>query len=343
MNDGSLRYISEPPQVPLLDVPHHHRSFSKKFAVLLGAFIFVCSAFYIALIKAPQNFPVDTIVSIPQGETLSGVAYNLSKQGALQSMFVFKSLFVIFGGTKGLKAGDYYLDHAQNAVTLAWRMTHSDYNLQNIKVTIPEGWTSFEISAFIAKDKRFSHFSAKEFIKIAAPYEGYLFPDTYLLLPNVTAQNVLETMLSNYKERIASLSGQIMVFGRPIKDIITMASIIEEEARTDESRRTIAGILWKRFDEGMPLQVDAAFAFVNGKKASSDLTLDDLKIDSPYNTYVYKGLPPGPISNPGLGAISATINPIKTKYYFYLSDKQGNMHYAATHDQHVENKFTYLK
>ncbi|MEN9621775.1 MAG: hypothetical protein RLZZ67_209 [Candidatus Parcubacteria bacterium] len=343
MNDGSLRYISEPPQVPLLDVPHRRKFFGKKFTVAVSALVFVCAVLYFQFIKAPGKFPVDTIISIPQGETLSGIAYNLDKQGVIKSAFVFKSFFVIFGGTKGLKAGDYFLDHAQNAVVLAWRMTHSDYNLQNIKVTIPEGWTSFEIAAFISKDKRFSHFSAKEFIKMAAPYEGYLFPDTYLLLPNITAQNVLETMLSNYKERTASLSGQIMVFGRPIKDIITMASIIEEEARTEESRKIIAGILWKRFDEGMLLQVDATFVSVNGKKASSDLTLDDLKIDSPYNTYVYKGLPPGPISNPGLGSISATINPIKTKYYFYLSDKQGNMHYGITHDQHVENKFKYLK
>lgn len=342
MNDGSLRYISEPPQVPLLDVPHR-RSLAKKCTVLLIALSIVISAFYIVFIKPPKNFPQDTVVSIPQGETLSGVAYNLSKKGALRSMFAFKSFFVLFGGAKGLKAGDYYLEGSQNAITLAWRMTHSDYGLKNIKITIPEGWSSFEISAFIAKDKRFAHFNAKEFTKIAAPYEGYLFPDTYLFLPNVTAQNVLDAMLANYKERIESLAAQITVFGRSIKDVIIMASIIEEEARTEESRRTIAGILWKRFDEGMLLQVDAAFAFVNGKKASSDLTLDDLKIDSPYNTYVYKGLPPGPISNPGLGAISATIRPIKTPYYFYLSDKQGNMHYGVTHDEHVENKFKYLK
>jgi UPF0755 protein len=132
------------------------------------------------------------------------------------------------------------------------------------------------------------------------------------------------------------------VFGRPIKDIIKMASIVEEEARTEETRETIAGILWKRLDEGMPLQVDSAFAFVNGKKDSRYISTEDLAIDSPYNTYVHKGLPPTAISNPGLDSIKATVHPIKTKYYFYLSDDQGNMHYGATLDQHIENKQKYL-
>jgi UPF0755 protein len=122
-----------------------------------------------------------------------------------------------------------------------------------------------------------------------------------------------------------------------------MASIIEEEARTEETRRTIAGILWKRLDNGWPLQVDAAFAFVNGKKKSSELTVEDLAIKSPYNTYANKGLPPTPISNPGLDAISATIRPIATKYYFYLSDDDGNMHYAVTNAEHEANKAKYLE
>lgn len=342
MNDGSLRYISEPPQVPLLDVARRRIFSLRNVAIAIACLIPLISLYYVTC-SAPGEFPVDTVLSIPQGQTLTGIVNELTTQGAIRSSFVFKSFTVLFGGRQGLKAGDYYLETKQSALVLAWRLTHSDYSLKNIKITIPEGWSSTEIAHFIAKDKRFSKFSAKEFIKISEKYEGYLFPDTYLLLPNVTAQNVLDAMLSNYQTRIQSLSTEIAAFGKPIKDVIIMASIIEEEARTEESRRTIAGILWKRMAEGMPLQVDAAFAFVNGKKASSDLTLDDLKIDSPYNTYVYKGLPPGPISNPGLGAISATVRPIKTKYYFYLSDTQGTMHYGITHDEHVENKFKYLK
>jgi len=342
MNDGSLRYISEPPQVPLLDVPPRRFLSVKKISIGLAILIGL-SVLYEIMFGVPAGFPVGSILSVAQGQNLSGIAVELDSKQIIRNQFAFKVLMVLFGGKQGLKAGDYYLENRQNTISLAWRVSHSEYDLKDIRLTIPEGWNSSEIADFITKQKKFPYFKTKDFLNISKTYEGYLFPDTYLFLPNITAQQVLDAMLSNYQHRISSLSTEIKAFGRPIKDIIIMASIIEEEARTEESRRTIAGILWKRLNEGMPLQVDAAFAFVNGIKASADLTLDDLKIDSPYNTYVYKGLPPGPISNPGLAAISATVRPLKTKYYFYLSDAQGNMHYAITHDQHVENKFMYLK
>jgi UPF0755 protein len=121
-----------------------------------------------------------------------------------------------------------------------------------------------------------------------------------------------------------------------------MASILEAEARTTETRKIISGILWKRMEIGMPLQVDAPFQYIIGKN-TFQLTTNDLKFDSPYNTYKYKGLPPGPIGNPGLDAISATVNPIKTNYLYYLSDVRGNMHYAKTFAEHVINKEKYLK
>ena len=343
MNDGSLRYISEPPQVPLLDIPHRKPFLSIKKAVIGFMSLLLLAIMFELCFGAPNRFPTNTIFSVPAGQSISGVAAELRDMNAIKSEFLFKASLVIFGGRYGLKAGDYFLESKQNTLSIAWRISHSEYDLKNIKVTIPEGWSSGEIASFIAKDKRFSHFVVKDFLKLSEKYEGYLFPDTYLFLPNVTAQNVLDAMIANYQERITSISSEIAAFGKPIKDIIIMASIIEEEARTEESRRIIAGILWKRLSDGMPLQVDAAFAFVNGKKASSLLTLDDLKIDSPYNTYVYKGLPPGPISNPGLDSILATVRPIQTKYYFYLTDNAGNMRYGITHDEHVENKFRYLK
>ncbi len=331
--------------VPLLDAPHEGKKrfwSRKKLALGLVLAVFVCGI-YQFVFGAPAHFPIDTVFSIQPGQTLSTVASRLDSLHAIRSAFVFKAFMVLIGGSKSLKAGDYYLDGRQGALTLALRIKESDYQLKDLRVTIPEGWSSSEIAAFIGKDKRFAHFDPEEFMRISQKYEGYLFPDTYLFLPTVTAQNVLDVMLDNYKKRIETLSADIKAFGRPIKDVITMASIIEEEARTQETRRTIAGILWKRLGEGMPLQVDAAFAFVNGKKASSELTLADLKIDSPYNTYVYKGLPPGPISNPGLAAISATVHPIKTAYYFYLSDSAGTMHYGVTLDDHVANKNKYLR
>jgi UPF0755 protein len=109
-----------------------------------------------------------------------------------------------------------------------------------------------------------------------------------------------------------------------------------------ESRQIVAGILWKRLSLEMPLQVDASFKYINGKN-TSNLTLEDLKIDSAYNSYLYKGLPPTPICNPGLSSITATLTPIKTNYLYFLTDRRGEMHYAKTYSEHLQNKELYLK
>ncbi|MEK7607674.1 MAG: endolytic transglycosylase MltG [Patescibacteria group bacterium] len=306
------------------------------FVVLLFLFIYLH-------ISAPAQFPIDTVVTVEKGQTLGDWAGTLKDMKIIKSSFVFKTFMVLFGGGRGLTAGDYYLENIQNVITLAWRFSHSRYDLKDVRITVPEGFNSKEIAELFGKQKKFTHFNQEKFITLATPYEGYLFPDTYLFLPNITVEDVIDVMLLNYQKRIETLASEIKAFGRPIRDVINMASIIEEEARTIETREIISGILWKRFDQGMPLQVDAAFVFVNGKKNSKDLTLEDLKIDSPYNTYVHRGLPPTPISNPGLDAIRATVHPIVTKYYFYLSDDEGNMHYAVTHDEHVANKEKYLR
>lgn len=342
MDNELLTYIPEPEHHELLEPPKP-RPKPRKLLILGCAAIFSVIVAFLIHLRAPSGFPTDTIINVESGETLSGITHTLSDNHSIRSDFWFKAFSVLFGGTRGLVAGDYYLKAPQSTITLAWRFSHGLYELENIKITIPEGLNSTEIAALFLKNKKFTHFNSKEFIKIAAPYEGYLFPDTYLFLPNITAQNVVDAMLATYQKRVEALSADITAFKRPIKDIIKMASIVEVEARTEETRRTIAGILWKRLDQGIPLQVDAAFAFVNGKKDSKELTTSDLRIDSPYNTYVHKGLPPGPISNPGLDAIYAVIHPIKTKYYFYLSDDQGTMHYAVTNAEHEVNKAKYLQ
>jgi len=353
MDETPLKYIQEPehtllPQFqafkPIISPEQPKQRVSRKVIILAACLMFVILFITFHLhISAPASFPEDSIFTVKNGETITNVADRLETTGVIKSSTPFKIFTVIFDGSRGLDAGDYYLEKSQNTVILAWRLSHSRYDLKNIKITIPEGFNSAEIAELFAKEKKFTKFDVTEFKKLAAPYEGYLFPDTYLFLPNITAQGVIDVMIENYKNRIKVLAAEIMVFGRPIEDVINMASIIEEEARTEETRRTIAGILWKRLDEDMPLQVDAAFAFVNGKKESSELTLEDLKIDSPYNTYFHKGLPPTPISNPGLDAIRSTIHPLATKYYFYLSDINGDMHYAITHDGHVANKDRYLR
>jgi UPF0755 protein len=164
----------------------------------------------------------------------------------------------------------------------------------------------------------------------------------YYCAPLVCVTEVIELLHNTYERKIKDLRPKIAAFGKTEKEVVAMASILEGEARQMNTRRTVAGILWRRIRIDMPLQVDTSFIYINGK-TSAELTLEDLKIDSPYNTYVYRGLPPTPISNPGLASIEAAITPISTPYLYFLTDPEGVMHYATTLKEHAFNKNKYLK
>lgn len=294
---------------------------------------------YITLLRAPSNFPVNKLIEIKKGMSLARVSEYLKKTGVIRSELLFESFVTTFAGDNGAISGEYFFSSSISSWSVAKKITRGDYGLTPIKITIPEGSTIYDIARLF--ENKFSHFDSVEFLKIVADKEGYLFPDTYLFLPNVKANQVAREMQENFKRKINGIKKEIISFGKPLNDDIIMASILEKEARTTESRRMISGILWKRIDIGMPLQVDAVFPYINGKNTYT-LTLKDLKIDSPYNTYKHKGLPIAPISNPGLDAIKAAINPKISKNLYYLSDKFGNIHYATDFSMHKKNRRLYL-
>jgi UPF0755 protein len=161
-------------------------------------------------------------------------------------------------------------------------------------------------------------------------------------MPWTTPDTVLNTLKKTFDQKIESLSDDILVSKHSLKEIIIMASLIEKEANGEEDRNIVSGILWKRIDKGIPLQVDAPFLYILGKE-SSELTRSDLAINSPFNTYKYKGLPPSPIGNPGLASIKAAISPKESPYLYYLHDKEGIIHYAKTFTEHQNNIKKYLK
>jgi UPF0755 protein len=297
-------------------------------------------SFYFLYIKSPNDFPTRTIITVEEKTGLSSIANDLYQKKVISSPFVFRMIVILSSGEGKLQAGDYFFKNKTNAFGVATRLSNGIFGLTPVKVTLTEGMTTEQMSLALAQN--LTNFNEKEFIDLAKKSEGYNFPDTYLFLPNTKPKEVISIMKENFDKKIATIDDQIKKFGRPVKDVITMASILEAEARTTETRKIISGILWKRMEIGMPLQVDAPFQYIIGKN-TFQLTTNDLKFDSPYNTYKYKGLPPGPIGNPGLDAISATVNPIKTNYLYYLSDVRGNMHYAKTFAEHVINKEKYLK
>jgi UPF0755 protein len=305
------------------------------FVVLLG--IIFCTFVYSAL--PPQDFPEKAIVNIKPSTGLSAISKSLLDKRIIKSEFLFKSVTVLMGAYKKTQAGEYLFNEPESVVRIAYRISKGIHGLSKIKVSIYEGADTIAMGKIIKQS--IPEFDDKTFVAEAKQYEGYLFPDTYFFYPNVSPEEVVEVLSKNFEDKVVFEDEVIEQTGHSLEDIIKMASIVEREATGFEDKKIIAGILWKRIEKGMPLQVDPPFYYIL-RKDSSSITLKDLKIDSPYNLYKYKGLPPTPISNPGLDAIRATIDPIKTNYYFFLSGQDGKMHYAPTYDGHLINKAKYL-
>jgi len=298
-------------------------------------FFLTLNAFYWV---PPAKFKDETTIKIERGSNLTQISKKLKEDGLIRSQFWFKSFVEIFGGDTAVKAGDYHFEKPISTPTLAWRLSIGKYSLNPIRVTVPEGLNVRQMSELFAG--KFDLFDKEEFIKDAL--EGYLFPDTYFFLPNASSSGVIEKMNAQFGDVITALQEKIGNSGKSFEDVITMASLVEEEAHTKEDRRIISGILWKRLGLGIPLQVDASFSYVNGKN-TYELTLVDLEVDSPYNTYRNLGLPPTPISNPGLDSILAALEPIDSDYLYYLSDLDGNIYYAEDFDGHQKNRELYLR
>ncbi|MBI3632378.1 MAG: endolytic transglycosylase MltG [Candidatus Vogelbacteria bacterium] len=295
--------------------------------------------FYILFISAPASFPSSKYFEIQDGWSVSEAGKFLVERSIIRSPFLFKLLVKLEGSRGKIVAGEFKFDEPLSVVGVVENLTDNSYKGRAVKMTIPEGFSNKEIAALLLKN--LPSFNSNKFLSIAQKNEGSLFPDTYIFPITYDEQKIVNKMFDNFQTKIADIKPGIVASKRTRSQIIIMASILEKEARTRATRKMISGILWNRFDKGMPLQVDASFAYLLDK-ASSEITVDDLRIDSPYNTYKYKGLPPGAISNPGLDAITDALYPTDSKYFYYLSDKDGNMHYAVTFEEHRKNKAKYL-
>lgn len=294
--------------------------------------LFALLALYAITMGPPANYPVGTVVTISPGTSIEEAANILSQDHAIQFPLLFSTLVRL--RKDSIVAGSYLLPARENVFSLAYRLSEGRTDVPLIKVTIPEGSTVQEAAAILKN--ALGDFDANTFVTLGKPHEGYLFPDTYFFPRGVSAETVIQTMEADFQEHIIPLQGEIQSFGHPESDDIIMASILEKEARQPETRRIIAGILWKRLTLGMPLQVDATFGYIFGTSTYSP-SAADLLVDSPYNTYKYKGLPPGPIGNPGAETIQDAITPIATPYLYYVTDKEGNIYYATTFAQHLKN------
>lgn len=309
------------------------------YILAAGAFLLIIASVWIML-SAPRLFPAPTAVTIERGSSLIAMSAKLKALHIIRSETLFQAFAILFSGDRSLPAGTYAFEERVPVYEVAWRIANGEYGISRKKITIPEGATVRDIG--LIAEKMLIGFDRTKFSELAEDKEGYLFPDTYYFFSDVTPEELISVMEKNFSARIAPIVDSIAASKRPLKDLIVMASLLELEANKSEDRRIVSGILWKRLDEGMRLQVDAPFFYLRQGSAEREVTREDLAVDSPYNTYRNDGLPPGPIGNPGLDAIIAALRPEPSAYWYYLYDASGTIHYARTFAEHKANKERYL-
>ncbi len=333
----------------------------KKTIILLFIIIlFVVAIFGIIFsyqISVKTNFIGEKEFVIEKGETVFEISQKLFDQKIIKSKFAFESYLYFRKLEKSVQAGNYILTPMNIADLTNIFIAGKVDNETTLKFI--EGWTTKEIADQLVKQKIISN--SQNFLNTArienyqsdfdflenlntASLEGFLFPDTYQIYKNAEVDDIIIKMLNNFDDKLSSaLLTEIRAQGKTLYDVLKIASIIEAEVQIDDDRKIVSGILWKRLENNMLLQVDSSLKYIIGKNNNNALTFEELKIDSPYNTYKYKGLSPTPICNPGESAIRSAIYPKNSDFWFYLSDKQGKTHFAETGEQHQENVEKYLQ
>lgn len=314
--------------------------------ILLALVVFFSIAVFLGLLscwyfsQAPHPFGENRAILIEPGSTASDVAAIFEENDIVRSKNLLYAIVVLFHDPSAIKAGQYVFESTDNTFTIAARITGEAPREPLLAVTYPEGFTAREY-ADIA-EAILPNFDSDAFLNSATEREGFLFPETYHVPERYTEADMLTLLENTYYERTQSIRSLLEQHALNERGVVTLASIVEREANTPESMRMVAGVLLNRLLIDMPLQADATMEYVL-EKPLQELTPDDLEIDSPYNTYLYRGLTPTPIGNPGLIAINAVLKPASTSALYYITDTEGIFHYAETFAEHRANIARYLK
>lgn len=334
----------------------------KAIAMMAIAFVlllFIPIYYFVFIPFYTGNAPIS--VKIEEGQGSRSIAKLLKEKGLIRSEIVFTSYLKLTGQDDELKAGKYNFSGRLDVPGVVFILVNGLSETEDIRLLVSEGFNVWEIdkrlvSLGLIKEGEFSYKFYQD--------EGYLFPDTYRLnqLLATSSYEITESlrqrMGDNFKEKIGELFKNLTKEEQ--KRIIIVASMLEKEARTEKDMKLVAGIIYKRMELGMLLQIDATVIYgacyrqfhsqvqdLGSRIQNCDVTYQgvarELKIDGAYNSYIRKGLPPGPISSPGLKAIQAALNPTKSDYLYYLSTRDGaTMIYSKTSGEHVANRRKYL-
>lgn len=338
------------------------------FTIFIVAIILLLAFFYDGFYFPKDKKGGNVSFVIEAGEGLFSVAENLKEEDIIKNKYFFIIYGTITKGGEEIKQGKYEISSSMSIVKIMQKIISGDEK----KVTIIEGWNLRDIAEYLEKE---GYATKEEFYLLAGTppfyenekmiiekgsnllnppdflkdkkedvsFEGYLFPDTYFISYGTSAEEIIFSFLTNFENKITEeMKGEIKESGKNLFEIITIASLLEKEVTSFEDKQIVAGIIQKRLEKGMPLQLDATITYFTGKK-SVQVYIEETKIDSLYNTYLYTGLPKGPICNPGIESIKAAISPKESDYFYYLSKPNGETVFSRTFNEHIKAKNNYLK
>lgn len=316
--------------------------------IIIGAILLlIILAFYISSLLQPVDVNQAEVKKfvIPKGQAISIIGERLKDEGFIKSAYAFRYIVARDDLSTKIQAGSFDLSPNMSVSEIAKHLT---VGTEDVWITILEGWRAEEIAASLASQD-LENFQEDEFLALAKDSEGMLYPDTYLIPREMTASQIYNLLINTFERKITlGLKDEIESSQKDFDQILIMASLLEREARTPDQMRRVAGILWNRIEIGMALQVDATLQYAKGYDELNQSwwvapTSADKQLQSPYNTYLNPGLPPKPISNPGLSAIKAAMDPLVSDDIFYIHSDDGMMYYSQTLEGHNANINKYLR
>jgi UPF0755 protein len=324
------------------------QTFKAALVLLLGT---ACVLAFLLLDTPSSKDWRNTKVVIPKGSSSTEAARLLAAGKVLQHPLVFRLLVLGTMTGKKLKFGEYSFPAPSSAVDV-WRKLVGG-EITRYSVTIPEGANLYDIAESLANlgladpEKFLDAAASPDLVRRldipGATVEGFLFPDTYLLEKSMSPEDILEVMVRQFRRRfLPEWETRAREAGFSILQLVTIASIIEKEAGIDEEKPIVSAVIRRRLSLGMPLQMDPTVIY-GLKRFGVELTRKDLQTPSPYNSYLNRGLPPGPIANPGGPAIKAALWPADADYLFFVSRNDGSHRFSRTLQEHIEGVASYRK
>ena len=363
-------------QIKKLQQQKNEKKIVQKIVLLIAAIMIaiilivgISGYFYVkSAIKPLDEDSKKTVkIEVPIGSSIDSIANKLEVRGVIKNARIFK-YYTKFNNGSGFQAGTYKLSPSMTPDEIIKSLkTGKVYRTPEFTLTIPEGLTLDQIGDQVAKN---TTYSSKEFMKLVTSdafvkkmqkaypstvgkavnnkkirykLEGYLYPSTYAFYEKEPSLETIATdMVKQTNSVVEQYASLLKEKDMSVHEFLTFASLLEREATASTDRETIASVFYNRIEKGMPLQTDPTVLYSLGEHKNRVL-YSDLKVESPYNTYLHKGLPPGPIANAGIESLKATIDPATTKYLYFVADKEGKNHFAETYAEHQKNVAKYIK